>query len=64
MDISSTIKDYWEKCTPMSFAPEGWDYEQKRKFRYDLQDYMHQSFRFEGWAGKKVLEIGCGGSVI
>ena len=58
-----TIKDYWEKCTPMSFVTEKWSYEQKRKFRYDLQDYMHDSFRFTEWNGKEVLEIGCGSGV-
>jgi ubiquinone/menaquinone biosynthesis C-methylase UbiE len=57
------IKDYWEKCTPMSFVDEKWSYEQKREFRYGLQDYMHESFRFGDWAGKKVLEIGCGSGV-
>jgi ubiquinone/menaquinone biosynthesis C-methylase UbiE len=58
-----TIKDYWEKCTPMSFETEKWSYEQKREFRYRLQDYMHESFQFENWSGKKVLEIGCGSGV-
>jgi 2-polyprenyl-3-methyl-5-hydroxy-6-metoxy-1,4-benzoquinol methylase len=57
------IKEYWEKSTPMSFGPEQWSYEKKRKFRYDLQDYMHDSFRFQDWAGKKVLEIGCGSGI-
>ncbi len=57
------IKDYWEKCTPMSFVTERWSYEQKRKFRYDLQDYMHEAFGFEDWSGKEVLEIGCGSGV-
>jgi ubiquinone/menaquinone biosynthesis C-methylase UbiE len=57
------IKEYWEKSTPMSFGPEQWSYEKKRKFRYDLQDYMHDSFRFHDWAGKKVLEVGCGSGI-
>ena len=57
------IKEYWEKSTPMSFGPEQWSYEKKRKFRYDLQDYMHDSFRFQDWAGKQVLEIGCGSGI-
>jgi len=61
--MTKAIKEYWEKCTPMSFSPEGWDYEQKRKFRYDLQDYMHESFRFDDWTGKKVLEVGCGSGI-
>lgn len=57
------IKDYWEKCTPMSFVAEKWSYEQKREFRCSLQDYMHESFQFENWTGKKLLEIGCGSGV-
>jgi ubiquinone/menaquinone biosynthesis C-methylase UbiE len=57
------IKEYWERCTPMSFAPEKWSYERKREFRYSLQDYMHEVFRFSEWKGKKVLEIGCGSGV-
>ncbi|MFA5054810.1 MAG: class I SAM-dependent methyltransferase [Dehalococcoidia bacterium] len=57
------IKDYWEKCTPMSFAAEKWSYEQKREFRYTLQDYMHSSFGFGEWSGKEVLEVGCGSGV-
>ena len=54
------IKEYWEKATPMGFATEKWTYEQKRAFRYGLQDYMHEAFGFEKFAGKKVLEVGCG----
>lgn len=57
------IKAYWEKCTPMNFVAEKWSYEQKRKFRYDLQDYMAESFRYKDWRGKEVLEIGCGSGV-
>ena len=57
------IKRYWEKATPMSFSPEKWDYEKKRKFRYELQDYMQEVFEFDKWAGKSVLEIGCGSGI-
>lgn len=58
MVTEAKIKAYWERCTP--FRERDWDYESKRKFRYDLQDYMHKFFRFEEWAGKEVLEVGCG----
>jgi 2-polyprenyl-3-methyl-5-hydroxy-6-metoxy-1,4-benzoquinol methylase len=57
------IIDYWEKSTPMSFGPEKWSYEQKRRFRYSLQDYMHSVFGFGDFAGKSVLEIGCGAGI-
>jgi ubiquinone/menaquinone biosynthesis C-methylase UbiE len=59
----SNIKNYWEKSTPMNFKDEKWPYEKKRAFRYELQDYMHDSFKFDEWCGKKVLEIGCGSGV-
>ncbi len=57
------VKHYWEKATPMNFADEKWTYERKRTFRYELQDYMHASFGFENWGGKKVLEFGCGSGI-
>jgi 2-polyprenyl-3-methyl-5-hydroxy-6-metoxy-1,4-benzoquinol methylase len=57
------IKDYWEKSTPMAFKEEKWDYNERRKFRYELQDYMHESIGFDQWKGKKVCEIGCGGGI-
>jgi len=57
------IKRYWEKATPMSFSPEKWDYETKRKFRYELQDYMHSVFEFDTWGGRTVLEMGCGSGI-
>lgn len=47
----------------MSFSPEKWDYGKKRKFRYELQDYMQKVFGFDKWAGKTVLEIGCGSGI-
>lgn len=58
-----TVKEYWEKAIPMSFGPEKWSYEQKRKFRYKLQDYMHKAFKFQEFSGKKVLEVGCGSGI-
>jgi ubiquinone/menaquinone biosynthesis C-methylase UbiE len=63
MDIRKEILQYWEKNTPMGFASEELSYEEKRKFRYSLQDYMHEAFRFEDWAGRKVLEVGCGSGI-
>ena len=54
---------YWGQSTPMSFVPEKLGYEDKRKFRYELQDYMHDAFRFDDFSGKLVLEIGCGAGI-
>ncbi|MFC1908561.1 class I SAM-dependent methyltransferase [Chloroflexota bacterium] len=59
----SEIKDFWEQGPPMGFIGEKFSYEEKRQFRYSLQDYMHAIFNFEGFAGKKVLEIGCGAGI-
>lgn len=57
------IEAYWNKSTPMNFSEERWGYEKKRKFRYDLQDYMQRQFQFGKWHGKRVLEIGCGSGI-
>ena len=54
---------FWEQGPPMGFIGEALSYEEKRQFRYSLQDYMHDIFEFEKFAGKKVLEIGCGGGI-
>jgi 2-polyprenyl-3-methyl-5-hydroxy-6-metoxy-1,4-benzoquinol methylase len=63
MTINKEIKKYWEQSTPMSFVPEKLSYEEKRNFRYSLQDYMHDVFRFADFLGKSVLEIGCGAGI-
>jgi ubiquinone/menaquinone biosynthesis C-methylase UbiE len=63
MTINKEIKEYWEQSTPMSFAPEKLSYEDKRNFRYSLQDYMHDTFRFADFSGKSVFEIGCGAGI-
>lgn len=60
---SHKIRDFWEQGPPMGFIGENYSYEEKREFRYSLQDYMHDIFRFEDSAGKKVLEIGCGAGI-
>jgi len=57
------IRDYWEQSPPMSFIGEGLNYEAKREFRYSLQDYMHDVFRFSSFAGKLVLDLGCGAGI-
>jgi ubiquinone/menaquinone biosynthesis C-methylase UbiE len=63
MAINREIIQYWEQSTPMSFVPEKLSYEQKRNFRYSLQDYMYDAFRFKDFSGKLVLEIGCGSGI-
>jgi len=63
MTINKDIIQYWEHSTPMSFIPEKLDYDKKRAFRYSLQDYMHGAFKFGDFAGKLVLEVGCGAGI-
>jgi len=57
------IKDFWEQGSPMSFIGENVSYEEKRNFRYSLQDYMHSTFKFDNFGGKLVLELGCGAGI-
>lgn len=57
------IKDFWEQGPPMGFIGEKFSYEQKRQFRYSLQDYMHATFKFDSFAGKLVLDLGCGAGI-
>lgn len=57
------IQDYWEQSPPMSFIEEGLNYKEKREFRYSLQDYMHRVFRSFDFAGKLVLDLGCGAGI-
>jgi len=47
----------------MSFMSENLTYEDKRNFRYSLQDYMPETFQFASFAGKLVLELGCGAGI-
>jgi ubiquinone/menaquinone biosynthesis C-methylase UbiE len=63
MSETNNIKDFWEQGPPMGFIGENYSYEQKRNFRYSLQDYMHDTFKFEDFNGQKVLEIGCGAGI-
>lgn len=57
------VREYWEQSPPMSFTDKDFSYEEKRKFRYSLQDYMHDVFRFAEFAGKLVLDLGCGAGI-
>ena len=65
MVTEQKCKEYWELATPWGKdMPKGQEsYEARRAWRYSLQDYMHEAFGFDKWAGKKVLEVGCGSGV-
>lgn len=56
-------KDYWEKSTPWAYQQENLSYIERRKMRFDLQDYMTGAIGFGQYSGKKVLEIGCGAGI-
>lgn len=53
--------NYWGISPPMSF--EELSYEEKRKFRYDLQSYQQDYFKFGTFKDKSVLEIGSGAGI-
>ena len=57
------IKDYWEDSPPISFVGEDVSYQEKRKFRYSLQNYMPATFQFAAFSGKLVLDMGCGAGI-
>jgi len=56
-------RQFWTRSVPMTFEDRPRTYEEKRKFRYELQDYMHEVFQFTSFAGKRVLEIGSGAGI-
>lgn len=47
----------------MGFKDKDYSYEQKRSFRYTLQNYMHETFRFDAFKGELVLDLGCGSGI-
>lgn len=60
---SQKVRAFWNEAVPMTFVDKPKSYEEKRKFRYELQDYMHDVFKFENYKKKRVLEIGVGGGL-
>lgn len=60
------VKDFWERypCgageapTLKEGSPEF--FESIERYRYSSDDFMHRAAEFHRWAGKKVLEVGCG----
>jgi len=53
----SKSQSYWNESVPWNFKNEKLTYEQRRKLRYDLQDYMPDNIPFKEWARKNVLEL-------
>jgi ubiquinone/menaquinone biosynthesis C-methylase UbiE len=56
-------KNYWEKSTPWAYQQEKLSYVERRKMRFDLQDYMMEAMGFSKYSGRKVLEVGCGAGI-
>jgi len=59
----SKTREFWSRAVPMTFDDRPKTYEEKRRFRYELQDYMHEVFRFDSFANKRILEIGSGAGI-
>jgi len=58
-DVSDRALDYWASRTPWSWG----SYEEMRRERYDLHDYLYSTFELDRFEGKKVLSIGCGAGI-
>lgn len=56
-------REYWSRQVPMTFQDKPLSYEEKREFRYRLQDYMLGFFAFESLRGKLVLDLGSGSGI-
>jgi SAM-dependent methyltransferase len=56
-------REFWSRSVPMTFNDQPKTYDEKRRFRYELQDYMDQAFRFGSFANKRILEIGSGAGI-
>jgi SAM-dependent methyltransferase len=54
---------YWERSIPWAFSSEKLSYRERRKLRYELQDYMHGAIPFGKYGSKLVLEIGSGSGI-
>ncbi len=57
------FQNYWEKSVPWTFRHENVPYLERRKLRYDLQDYMQAAIPFTKYRLKLVLELGSGGGI-
>jgi ubiquinone/menaquinone biosynthesis C-methylase UbiE len=66
--LKSSVHDYWNAspCGTQFTDPKDLErgsttfYDDVEKFRYATQPYMESLARFKAFAGKKLLEIGCG----
>lgn len=59
IDTPHRIYDFWNKRTPYTWG----SYDDMRRLRYELANYMLDTFHFDEWGDKKVLEIGSGSGI-
>jgi ubiquinone/menaquinone biosynthesis C-methylase UbiE len=55
--------EYWEENIPWLFKGESLPYEERRRRRYELQDYMLEVIGFDQHRSELVLEIGSGSGI-
>lgn len=63
--LKEAVRSYWDQqpCgTQFTALPWGTAdfFAEVERFRYSVQPFMHRLIGFERYAGKRVLEIGCG----
>ncbi len=63
--METDLPSYWERNVPWSYqdVTEKITYEEKRRRRYALQDYMLTVIPFSRYKGKLILEIGSGAGI-
>jgi len=60
---SGAFVEYWERTVPWTFKGERKTYLERRRLRYELQDYMLEAIPFGSFKGKRVLEVGSGSGI-
>lgn len=58
-DVSERALEYWRHRTPWSWG----SYEDMRRGRYELHDYLYETFKLDKFKGKRVLSVGCGAGI-
>jgi len=60
---SGTFVEYWERTVPWTFKDEKTGYPERRRMRYELQDYMLEAIPFGSFKKKRLLEVGSGSGI-
>jgi 2-polyprenyl-3-methyl-5-hydroxy-6-metoxy-1,4-benzoquinol methylase len=61
----AAVRSYWDENVshwPIATAPVGTlpFFEQTEQYRFEKLDYLPRRIDFAGWAGQRVLDLGCG----